>query len=287
MVLFVFAEEFDDDDSEINASERLGVDGHNSQSKPEEVRGTTELYKKGVDEHDPQSKLEEAQGTTEFNKKDGEDYSVEDDEDDADNEINGLERLVMGECDSQFEQEEVRGTTEFYEKVGDNYVAEGVEDDEEEGDGDDYGVEDGEEDEGDGGDYGVEDDEGNKSDGVDVTEDEEMNGQQEEEEENGGEEDEHVVIDGGKEEHCNVMRERRRGKELEIFIGGLSKDATEEDLKKVFCEVGELTEVRLMKNPLTQRNRGYAFLRFATIGQARRAVKELKHTTVCTFFFLP
>ncbi|KAG6395147.1 hypothetical protein SASPL_145786 [Salvia splendens] len=102
------------------------------------------------------------------------------------------------------------------------------------------------------------------------------------------EDDEHVgpeQTDMGyaaeEEEHHEVFKERRKRKEFEIFVGGLDKDATEADLRKVFSEVGEVTEVRLMMNPQTKRNKGFAFLRFATVEQARRACASLKNPVVC------
>ena len=82
------------------------------------------------------------------------------------------------------------------------------------------------------------------------------------------------------EEHCEVVKERQKQKEFEVFVGGLDKDATEGDLRKVFSEVGVITEVRLMMNPQTKRNRGFAFLRFGTVEQAKRAVAELKNPVV-------
>nr|DAD22001.1 TPA_asm: hypothetical protein HUJ06_023464 [Nelumbo nucifera] len=105
-----------------------------------------------------------------------------------------------------------------------------------------------------------------------------MEGEGEEEE---VEEDMHgEEVDVEEEEHHDVVKERRKRKEFEVFVGGLDRDATEEDLRKVFSQVGEVTEVRLMKNPVTQKNKGFAFLRFATVEQARRAVNELKHPMV-------
>ena len=47
-----------------------------------------------------------------------------------------------------------------------------------------------------------------------------------------------------------------------------------------FGEVGDITEVRLMMNPVTKKNKGFAFLRYATVEQARRAVSELKNPLV-------
>ncbi|KAI8025003.1 Heterogeneous nuclear ribonucleoprotein Q [Camellia lanceoleosa] len=93
--------------------------------------------------------------------------------------------------------------------------------------------------------------------------------------------DEHgEELEGFEEEHRDVVTERRKRKEFEVFVGGLDRDVTEDDLRNVFSQVGEITEVRLLKNPVTKKNKGFAFLRFATVEQAKRAVNELKHPVV-------
>jgi hypothetical protein len=109
---------------------------------------------------------------------------------------------------------------------------------------------------------------------------EELEGE-EDDEQHAGEEQEHAqLVDAEEEEHQEVVKERRKRKEFEVFVGGLDKDASEEDLRKVFSEVGEVTEVRLMMNPQTKKNKGFAFLRFKNVEQAKRAVTELKHPVV-------
>lgn len=111
----------------------------------------------------------------------------------------------------------------------------------------------------------------------------------EEDDEHADEEHEHehehehghaALVDAEEEEHHEVVKERRKRKEFEVFVGGLDKDATEDDLRKVFGAVGEVTEVRLMMNPQTKKNKGFAFLRFATVEQAKRVVTELKHPMI-------
>jgi hypothetical protein len=104
----------------------------------------------------------------------------------------------------------------------------------------------------------------------------------EEDDEHAGEEVERAEMADVEEEdeHHKVFKERRKRKEFEIFVGGLDKDAIEDDLRKVFSRVGEVTEARLMMNPQTKKNKGFAFLRFATVEQAKRAVTELKNPVV-------
>ncbi|XP_059592041.1 uncharacterized protein LOC100266805 isoform X6 [Vitis vinifera] len=114
-----------------------------------------------------------------------------------------------------------------------------------------------------------------------------MEGEDEEEEDMGeddvgGEHEE--MMDGYEDEHHDLVKERRKRKEFEVFVGGLDRDVTEDDLFHFFRQVGDITEVRLMKNALTQKNKGFAFIRFATVEQARRAVNELKHPVVRTIF---
>ncbi|PWA83196.1 nucleolin [Artemisia annua] len=100
------------------------------------------------------------------------------------------------------------------------------------------------------------------------------------EEEEHAAEDHVEMVDADEQEHHDVFKERRKRKEFEIFVGGLDKDATEEDLRKIFSAVGEVAEVRLMMNAQTKKNKGFAFLRFATVEQAKRACVELKNPVV-------
>ncbi len=92
------------------------------------------------------------------------------------------------------------------------------------------------------------------------------------------------LVEEYEEEHHDVVKERRKRKEFEVFVGGLDRDANEDDLREVFSQVGQITEVRLLRNQVTNKNKGFAFLRFATIEQARRAIHELKHPMVSFLF---
>ncbi|MQL99101.1 hypothetical protein Taro_031815 [Colocasia esculenta] len=75
------------------------------------------------------------------------------------------------------------------------------------------------------------------------------------------------------------MTERKGNKELEIFVGGLGKEAVEEDLLKVFSEFGEIQSARIVKHPVTQKSKGFAFIRYATIEEAKKALAGLKDGT--------
>ncbi|CAM6011617.1 unnamed protein product [Sphagnum balticum] len=81
-------------------------------------------------------------------------------------------------------------------------------------------------------------------------------------------------------QHSLPVSERRKHKRLEVFVGGLDKDTTEEDLKSLFQQVGDVVEVRLMRNSQTGKNKGYAFIRYATTAMAKRAAEELQHIEI-------
>lgn len=78
-----------------------------------------------------------------------------------------------------------------------------------------------------------------------------------------------------------VAKERRIKKEHEIFVGGLDRDASEEDVRKVFEKIGEVVEVRLHKNLSTNKNKGYAFVKFASKEHAKCALSEMKNPVIC------
>ncbi|CAN4118337.1 unnamed protein product [Withania somnifera] len=68
--------------------------------------------------------------------------------------------------------------------------------------------------------------------------------------------------------------ERKKRRRTEIFIGGLDKDSNEDDLRKIFGEVGEVVDVRLLINRETGKNKGFAFLRYASAADAKKAVER-------------
>ncbi|KAK7829045.1 heterogeneous nuclear ribonucleoprotein q [Quercus suber] len=61
----------------------------------------------------------------------------------------------------------------------------------------------------------------------------------------------------------------------EVFIGGLPRDAREEDLRDLCEPIGEVLEVRLMKDKDTGDAKGYAFIAFKTKEVAQKAIEEI------------
>ena len=61
----------------------------------------------------------------------------------------------------------------------------------------------------------------------------------------------------------------------EVFCGKIPKDIFEDELVPLFEKCGTIWDFRLMMEPLTGLNRGYAFVTFTTKGAAQEAVKQL------------
>lgn len=61
----------------------------------------------------------------------------------------------------------------------------------------------------------------------------------------------------------------------EVFIGGLPRDATENDLRELCEQFGEIFEVKLVKDKETKESKGFAFITFTTRDAAQMAIEEI------------
>ncbi|KAL5716635.1 hypothetical protein ACHQM5_009772 [Ranunculus cassubicifolius] len=66
-----------------------------------------------------------------------------------------------------------------------------------------------------------------------------------------------------------------RGFSSQLFISRLSFYTTDQQLKTLFSPFGELTQARLVKDPITQRPKGFAFVTYKTDDQAQKAIDAL------------
>lgn len=85
------------------------------------------------------------------------------------------------------------------------------------------------------------------------------------------EEDEEV-----KKKHAELLALPPHGSE--VYLGGISKDTTEEDLRRFCQKIGEVTEVRIMKGKDSNENKGYAFVIFKGKELASKAIRDLNNT---------
>ncbi len=72
---------------------------------------------------------------------------------------------------------------------------------------------------------------------------------------------------------------------MNIYVGSLSYNVTEEDLKQAFEPFGEVESVRIIKDMYTGRSKGFGFVEMPAKSDAQSAIeslngKELKGRTV-------
>jgi RNA recognition motif-containing protein len=65
-----------------------------------------------------------------------------------------------------------------------------------------------------------------------------------------------------------------RKEKMNIYVGNLSNDVTEEDLKKLFEASGQVESVNIIKDKFSGQSRGFAFVEIPNKNEALAALKE-------------
>ncbi len=65
---------------------------------------------------------------------------------------------------------------------------------------------------------------------------------------------------------------------MNIYVGNLPKTTTEEAVRKVFEEYGEVAEVKLIKDQYTGELRGFGFIEMPAKSDAQKAIQEVDGT---------
>lgn len=65
---------------------------------------------------------------------------------------------------------------------------------------------------------------------------------------------------------------------MNIYVGNLSFDVEENELRKVFEAFGEVTSVTIIKDKFTGRSRGFAFVEMPSRSEAQTAIDSLNGT---------
>lgn len=75
------------------------------------------------------------------------------------------------------------------------------------------------------------------------------------------------------------------GAGCEVFCGKIPKDMYEDELIPLFERCGTIWDLRLMMDPMTGTNRGYAFVTFTTRDATQRAVQEVRGAARCSLLY--
>ena len=62
---------------------------------------------------------------------------------------------------------------------------------------------------------------------------------------------------------------------MNIYIGNLSFNTTEETLKSLFAEFGDVENVKVIKDRFSGRSKGFGFLEMPSNSEADQAIKAL------------
>ena len=65
-----------------------------------------------------------------------------------------------------------------------------------------------------------------------------------------------------------------------IYVGNLSYDATEDDLRQAFSAHGEVTSVSVITDRETGRPRGFAFVEMSNNEEAEKAIQSINDTEI-------
>lgn len=67
---------------------------------------------------------------------------------------------------------------------------------------------------------------------------------------------------------------------MNIYVGKLSYDVTEEDVRQAFEAFGTVTSVSLIKDRLSGESKGFGFVEMPTKAEAQGAIQNLNGTTL-------
>ena len=60
--------------------------------------------------------------------------------------------------------------------------------------------------------------------------------------------------------------------EAKLYVGNLSYETTEQNLRELFAQAGNVTSVALIKEPGTQRSKGFAFVEMSSQSEVQKAI---------------
>lgn len=67
---------------------------------------------------------------------------------------------------------------------------------------------------------------------------------------------------------------------MNIYVGNLAYGVRENDLKELFEEYGETSSVRIIKDKMTGKSKGFGFVEMENESEAREAISNLNETDV-------
>ncbi len=68
--------------------------------------------------------------------------------------------------------------------------------------------------------------------------------------------------------------------EAKLYVGNLSYETTEQSLRELFMQAGNVTSVALIKEPGTNRSKGFAFVEMGSQSEVQKAISMFNGYTL-------
>jgi RNA recognition motif-containing protein len=65
-----------------------------------------------------------------------------------------------------------------------------------------------------------------------------------------------------------------------VYVAGIPRRVNEEDLKRVFEKYGPIADIKVIKDPLTNNSKGFAYILFEKVEDATNAIRGLDNQRV-------
>jgi RNA recognition motif-containing protein len=79
---------------------------------------------------------------------------------------------------------------------------------------------------------------------------------------------------------CSYTILRKGGTNMNIYVGNLSSDVTEEELREEFEAFGVVESINIIKDKYSGRSRGFGFVEMSSKSEAEAAIAGLKGKTL-------
>lgn len=66
---------------------------------------------------------------------------------------------------------------------------------------------------------------------------------------------------------------------MKIYVGNLSYEADEQAINQLFSQFGEVVSVKIIKDNMSGRSKGFGFVEMADASLSKRAIAELNETS--------
>jgi len=77
-----------------------------------------------------------------------------------------------------------------------------------------------------------------------------------------------------------ITQSDERGASMNIYVGNLSREVTEEELRQEFAAFGQVTSVSIIKDKYSGQSRGFGFVEMPSKSEGQAALTGLKGKTL-------